>query len=234
MWKFFLGICVIIEDLTKSSLRNSQMIFAPNIIKTCPICNRKLTFSETLSENNFGAQYRTDGRVGGRMMLGQQRFLRCPNGKHTFWSKDTKYYSTSKEYWVNQKYNRKNASLVRGPEKPLVKDFVLAIENKEFQNLDEEIFLRLEYWRTENDERLRFKKEKPLTKKQIDNINVLLNILDRTNIIWIAELHRELKEYQNCIESLRENFHFYKKCQILLIELLVLAKKKDSYPRYLN
>ena len=73
------------------------MIFAPNIIKTCPICNRKLTFSETLSENNFGAQYRTDGRVGGRMMLGQQRFLRCPNGKHTFWSKDTKYYSALEE-----------------------------------------------------------------------------------------------------------------------------------------
>ena len=81
------------------------MILKPSIIKICPKCNRKIVFPNAVSQNNFGAKLRTDGRVEGPMLLDQKRFVRCPNGKHAFWSSDAEYFCDETEYWVKNDFN---------------------------------------------------------------------------------------------------------------------------------
>ena len=168
------------------------------------------------------------------MLLDQQQFVRCPNGKHSFWSDDAKYFCDITEFWKQHDYVRRNRTYVKSFDKPILQDFTDALTNKNFKNNREEVFLRLEYWRTNNDQRLVNEDETFLSETQINNIHKLLKILDGKDFFWEAELLREIGEYSKCKISISKHIKHFKRNQLYVTKLREFAEKNDFYHRFVS
>ena len=159
--------------------------------------------------------------------------MRCPNGQHAFWSADAKYFCDITELWKQHDYVRRNRTYVKSFDKPVLQDFIDALTNNNFKN-NREVFLRLEYWRTNNDQRLIKKDKTFLSEIQINNIHKLLKILDGKDLFWEAELFREIGEYSKCKISISKNIKHFNGNQLYLTKLRECAENEDFYPRFLN
>jgi hypothetical protein len=186
------------------------MIPGPIYIYKCPHCGNILRNDSLLSGNTFGAKRYSDGRIIAPMLSENPDLTKCKQCHTFFWlSKLIEIgsidYSARKER-TNISYEwryAKNAEFLN------ISDYFKALAQGLAENKGEEIYIRKKIWWAYND-RIRNSenifKSKNDEKRWADNVNKLLALLDKTNVneqIMRAEIHRNLGNFEQCIEILQ-------------------------------
>ena len=224
------------------------------IIYTCPSCGKKMEMTTFTSYTVSSSKSFSDGEITKSGICCPDftpDLAKCPKCKNLFFRHDDK---TAKS--VNFYENKVKAEI----EDPNRKDLIKAVKNKTFKKWSDEKILREMLWRELNrDTRMgeyQFKGRE--LKDWQDNCAALLKLMEKalknseedreTCILMIAELNRNLGNFTQCMEYLKElgsNFSWLKKqfdweCKaknIFTFELMSkremnLEKEKKQYAVY--
>lgn len=160
----------------------------------CPICGNILSRGSLMSGNTFGAKLYSDGKQIARMLPEFPSITKCPKCTSIFWLKD--------EIKSRKTGDADRASFLTIPE------YLSVLEHKNYDSSAEENFIRTRIWWLFND-RVRSGRnlfiseaEKTIWK---DNIDCLISMQDYEDInkrIMLAELNRNLGNFQECKDIL--------------------------------
>jgi hypothetical protein len=172
------------------------MIIGRPIIIQCPECSAKYTQTGILSGNTFGGHFWSDGSFFAPMLPDQVVFTRCSGCNIIF------NINTSAKY---EALNYEDADGLPYVEHLSKNDLFEAIEKKIYNNRNEELYLRNRFWQKMNNHP--WKDEKPsafvVSLEYRQNAEALINLLDKSNedeILMIAELHRNLGNFNDCLD----------------------------------
>lgn len=178
------------------------MIIGPICIYKCPSCQHLIKQDSILSGNTFGAKLYSDGKHVAPMLPEFPNLTKCPTCKHLFWlSKQEEYASYTYETGPSAEWV--NASDAKFPS---IRDYFIALENGLAEDNEEEIDVRMRIWWAYND---RLRKSKNIFKDEndelrwTDNIHkllLILNVEEDNDKVVAAELHRNLGNFDACIE----------------------------------
>jgi len=180
------------------------MITGPTLVFKCLECGKKVTRGSLLSGNTGGAVYYSDGKRMASMLPEFPAIVKCKACDLFFWLKDENQINTKHSLFDDddERENYDRAKFLSASE------YNEAIRLRVFKNKKEQIFLRIQLWRAFND-RIRHREDLFLAEndKEIYESNCLklLELLDVNNIddkIMIAELFRNLENYEKCKEIL--------------------------------
>lgn len=176
------------------------MLPGPNYIYRCPLCDTLYSKYSLMSGNTFGADFYSDGRFFARMLPEFPIITKCLGCTTIFWLDKTNEIGS---YYWGEKINTEweeafNADFLT------LNDYFLALEFHLPRTIEEEIYIRKRIWWEMND-RIRFKEELPAYENEnqlwSDNIHKLISLLnssDDNEKIIIAELHRNLGNFDTC------------------------------------
>lgn len=183
----------------------------PNLVYKCPKCGSLLQNSSLMSGNNAGAKLYSDGKQDAPMLPSFPDLTKCKKCDSIFWLSDLKVIE--ERSWLAR--GKEWEEDVPFAEFLNVNDLFRALneyKNKEFS-------IRIMIWWTFND---RVRENHDLFVEQDDenlwqsNCNALLNLLDKNDInqkIMIAELYRNLGQFEKCLDiinNLPNNFDWLK------------------------
>ncbi len=176
----------------------------PNYIYKCPKCSTLLSKGSNASGNTFGATFYSDGKMIAPMLPEFPNLTKCPKCDTILWLSDLKEIGTCDEWEKKCKPEWKNADKV---------GFIGINDLLRFLDLDtvkhdteKELFVRQKIWWSFND---RLRGEKEIFEKESDealwkqNCQRLIELFDTTDInqkIMTAELYRNLKEFDVCMQ----------------------------------
>jgi hypothetical protein len=174
----------------------------PDIIYKCPKCGVFLKRGSLMSGNTFGAQLYSDGKRISPMLPDFPNLTKCKKCDSIFWISELdkigelRWGETSHPEW-------ENADEV---DFLCLKDLFRAL--KTAKNQGEEKLIRIWIWQAFND-RVRTDGNLFLESKGNilwkENCHALLKLLHRDEVndkLMMAELYRNLKEFEKCIEIL--------------------------------
>jgi hypothetical protein len=181
------------------------MLPGPDYIYQCPNCGKYLKGRSLRSGNTFGAELFSDGKMIAPMLPTFPDLTKCRKCDAIFWLSSLNEIGTDD-------WNSKNSEW----ENVYYADF-LGIEDlhralKITKKKEDTIFIRQQIWWTFND-RVRVGKKTELfiheNEKDLweQNCNHLLNLLDKDNVnqkIMIAELLRNLGQFERCTNLINE------------------------------
>jgi len=154
-----------------------------------------------MSGNTFGAKIFSDGKRIAPMLPEFPNLTKCKKCETIFWLSKLKEIETYE--WDDQK----NTEWQKADEADFleIEDYYNAIKNGIAENKEEEINIRRLIWWTYND-RIRkgqniFNDEKDEL-RWLENIKRLKTLLDQSDInqrIMIAEINRNLGDFENCV-----------------------------------
>jgi len=178
----------------------------PNLIYQCLKCNNLLFIGSLTSGNTFGAELFSDGKQIGPMLPDFPDITKCPKCKTIFWISDENEIGSFEPWGLEIiKEEWKNAQKAKFLS---VYEYFTALDNKILRTKNDEILIRQRIWWGFND-RLRKKKSVLATETDetlwFNNINVLLTMLDpedTNQLIMMAELNRNLGNFEKCIAIL--------------------------------
>lgn len=154
-----------------------------------------------MTANTFGAKLYSDGKSIAPMFPDVPEITKCSICEGIFWLKNQKEIG-ERNLWDEESEWKD----VKGAEFLTIYEYQSALDNKIYESKDDEIYLRQRIWWGFND-RVRF--DEPIftsetdEKLWLDNIKKLLELLDINELeekIMIAELYRNIGEFQKCIE----------------------------------
>lgn len=190
------------------------MIIGNPIIIQCPVCNTNYTKTSILSGNTFGGHFWSDGSFFAPMLPDQVVFTRC-----------TECYSI---FNINnapnhEALNYEDANGLPSVEHLTKEDLLKAIAENVFINKNEELYLRKRLWQKMNNHP--WKDEMPSTfaisPEYRQNAEALINLLNKSSedeMLIIAELHRNLGNFNECIALINKLFETRTEERILQIE----------------
>jgi hypothetical protein len=192
-----------------------------DIIRRCPKCKKTVAQSTMLSGNTAGARYWTDGRMIAPMLPDEPWLVRCPHDGHLFWVEQGKklgYYSER----LAKKWPQTKAL-----EDATLNDYYKMLQTRNLSRKKKK-YLHLYILWLENDKRRESKKPVELSsqaKKSLETFSALLNKKNPSDRLFKAEIARELKQFDLCLQLL--NYPFKKQFHQTVAIIRALAQKKD-------
>jgi hypothetical protein len=177
------------------------MLPGPYFVYKCPNCGNFLTKGSLMSGNTFGAKIFSDGKRIAPMLPEFPNLTKCKKCETIFWLSKLKEIETYE--WDDQK----NTEWQKADEADFleIEDYYNAIKNGIAENKEEEINIRRLIWWTYND---RIRKGQNIFNDEkdelcwLENIKRLKTLLDQSDInqrIMIAEINRNLGDFENCV-----------------------------------
>lgn len=174
--------------------------FAPSSIYQCPVCSNLLMKPNLMSGNTIDAKLYSDGRRIARMMPEFPNLTTCSKCSSIFWL--DKLEEIGQYTWgetINDEW--KNAERVRFLD---IYEYFKALENKIYDSVTEEFYIRQRIWWCFNDRVING--EKLFIQDQdaslwSDNASCLLELFNPENEgerIMIAELNRNIGNFEKC------------------------------------
>jgi hypothetical protein len=178
----------------------------PNLthVYQCPTCDNLLSRGSRISDNTYGVKHYSDAIRVAPMFPDYPQLTICPKCNTIFWLNiriEVGKYENGEN--INEKWkDAEQAKLLT------IYECFTAMETLNFTQIGAEVFIRLHIWwgfndRARNGEAL-FNSETD-EKLWLGNINRLLEILDindDNDLIFMAELHRNLGNFEKCLEIL--------------------------------
>lgn len=183
----------------------SSSVFAltpgPTIIRQCPSCTNALRQFTIGSGNTVGAKYWTDGFMRAPMLPLLPNLVKCPHCKGLLWLDEAKELARIKigdkgEQW-------KNAKELLDPEEA---DYLEAAQAAKVSRTHELEARRRAWWLANDPAREAPSKKIAWTGARRQNLVRLSALLDDRKddeLVWKAEIARELGEFDRCLELLR-------------------------------
>ncbi|MEN8193803.1 MAG: hypothetical protein ABFS12_13355 [Bacteroidota bacterium] len=188
------------------------MLSGATEIFRCPLCHNYISRGTISSGNTFGAVYYSDGKQVAPMLPEIIQITKCRNCGNIFWITDENIIDTIQSWEINSKYTDiQKADFLN------VDDYIVALHLNLFDSEEQEFFLRLRlWWEFNNSNRYnksqsnsdkiiwRNKREKKYWK---ENILRLIELFDKNSDdkkLIVAELYRNLGEFEKSIELLNE------------------------------
>lgn len=179
------------------------MLPGPNQVYECPLCKKLLFRRSLMSGNTFGAEVFSDGKRIAPMLPEYPNLTKCPECNSMFWLSNLEEIGSfsSRESRVNSEWEK-----AIEVEFLTIYEYQLAIEKKVFTTKGEESFIRQRIWWGFND---RIRDGNPIFSSSEDvllwtsNAYRLIELLDIEELnhkIMIAELHRNLEDFNACME----------------------------------
>jgi hypothetical protein len=187
------------------------MIPGPDYIYKCPNCGKYLKIGSLMSGNTCGAKLFSDGKRIAPMLPDFPDLTKCKKCDTIFWLSDLKEVGIHDWHAKNSKWENADEADFLG-----IKDLYRALENT--KNKEKEIIIRRSIWwafnaRIRNAKDIFGDNDRNLWEQ---NCIILLKLLDRKDInqkIMIAELLRNLGQFEQCLElidSLPDDFDWIK------------------------
>lgn len=182
------------------------MIPGQNFVYKCPNCDNLLTKGSLLSGNSFGAETFTDGKRIAPMLPEFPNLTKCNKCDAIFWLSKLKEVGTY-QWGDEEKSNWGNAD---NAEFLNIEDYFSALNEELAENMEEELFIRQRIWWAYND-RVR-NGNNPFVDindeiKWRENCKKLISLLDESDLnqsIMIAELNRNLGDFESCLEIIKK------------------------------
>lgn len=173
------------------------MIIGPLLIFSCPHCHTSVMQASHSSNNDIGAVYYSDGSLRGPMYAKGNKVARCAKCASFYWlNKDNQVASIDWEDLPDE-------CPVPFAEALSLSACKQALESSFFQNREEELYLRNHYWQLFNHTR-RLKQPDANNKslfafwEQNCRALIQLQVNQAHSTLIVAELHRNLGEFDNC------------------------------------
>ena len=195
------------------------------IIRECPHCKAHVVQEETVSGNTIGATYWTDGKREAKMLPDHPWLAKCPECSGLFWvdeavEVDTGFDAAKGKQNVLAPSGKEMLEFLSGPGLPR----------------DKELYVRVWAWRSANDAWRRVSNATPaFSEAQVQNIKTLSNLLDQTEPnqrILMAEIARELGDFDNCKNLL--SYEFADQFNYAASIIRQLAEEGDSRVRLIS
>jgi hypothetical protein len=181
------------------------MIPGPNYVYKCPNCGNLLTKGSLVSGNTFGAKIFSDGKRITPMLPEFPNLTKCKNCNTVFWLSKLKEIGTL-EWGANKNLEWQNADKAEFLE---IDDYYNAISKEIAENVEEELLIRQLIWWAYNDKTRNGQEifnDESDELRWIENIKKLKTLLDQSDInhkIMIAEINRNLGDFENCINVIQ-------------------------------
>lgn len=174
------------------------MLPGPNLVYKCPKCGNLLKKGSLMSGNTFGAKIFSDGKRIAPMLPDFPDITKCKRCNAIFWLSKLKVVGIY--HWNSNWENADNVEFLG------IYDYFKALNEGLAENMQEELFVRQQIWwayndRVRNDEN-QFVDEKDEINWR-ENCNKLISLLDQTDLnqrIMIAEIKRNLGDFDSCID----------------------------------
>lgn len=208
------------------------MILGPTYIYQCPSCNNLFSRPTLLSGNSNGVKIYSDGKSIKPMDPELPIITKCTNCKDIFWIKDAKQIGSYEDSFFGDSYEENTKKEWKEAEQAStlsVYDLLKTLGTEITKTKDLEFYIRERIWWGFND-RVRNKKilftseeDKMLYTENIKNYIPLLDSNNINDIFTIAELYRNIENYEKCKELLNEikddevnwvKDYFIKKCEL--------------------
>jgi hypothetical protein len=161
--------------------------------------------------NTLGARYWTDGRVDAPMLPITPEVVACPHCRKVQWINDLEEVGEipgPRGFGVPRPEYDKTFDLQPFIEMPFADDYLGFLESEELLN-DQEVYLRWMYWHLMNDSRRNASEAPSLSLDEVKNLKRLLALIELGNEssrLTIAEIHRELGDFDLCEKVLDHDF----------------------------
>lgn len=205
------------------------MQFGPNYIYKCPNCGSLLIRETLLSGNTIRAKVYSDGKTIAPMLPEFPDLTKCEKCDHIFWlSKLNKIGSIELDDLIkNPEWQNTEFAQFLG-----IDDYFKALESGVAENEEEVLFIRQQIWHAYND-RVRWGENLFVDEndeiKWKENCYTLISLLDQSDLnasIMIAELKRNLGDFDSCLDILNKIDHEkYKWIKDILVRECALKNK---------
>jgi len=181
------------------------MLPGPNYIYKCPNCDNILRKGSLMSGNTFGEKIFSDGKRIAPMLPEFPNLTKCKKCNTIFWLSKLKEIGTF-EWGDNINSEWQNADEAEFLE---IDDYYKVISSGIAENLQEELLIRQLIWWAYND---KIREGQEIFNDESDevswtkNIKKLKTLLDQSDIsqkIMIAEINRNLGDFENCISIIQ-------------------------------
>lgn len=186
------------------------MLPGPTYIYECPNCGNLLSNESLMSGNTFDSKLFSDGKTIAPMLPEFPDLTKCKKCNTIFWLSKLKEIGT---YDYNDDENLTCGKADRA-DFLTVDDYHNAIKKGLAGDIEEEVIIRQQLWWAYND-RIREgqniftnEEDEARWKDNIINLKKILDQLDINHKIMVAEIHRNLGEFEECfklIESIDTN-----------------------------
>jgi len=178
------------------------MRYGSNYIYKCPNCSNLIQNRSLMSGNTIDAELYSDLRKIAPMLAEFPDLTECKKCRNIFWLNKTKEigeYSWGDEpnpLWKNADY----------AEFLSIHNYFRALKENVAEDQHEELYIRKRIWWSFNDrlrkggKLFRFVNEEVRWKENIDRLLELLDIEQVDQKIMVAELHRNLGDFERCLE----------------------------------
>ena len=181
------------------------MIPGPNYVYKCPNCGNLLTNGSLMSGNTFGAKHYSDGKRIAPMLPEFPNLTKCKKCNTIFWLHKLKEIGAYEWGDVNNsEWQNADTAEFLG-----IEDYFIALNNGIAADKEAELFIRRHIWWAYND-RIR-KGQEPFYDKNdeirwtenLNQLKVLLNQSDINQRIMLAEINRNLGDFENCMNIIQ-------------------------------
>lgn len=180
------------------------MTLGDQYVYKCPTCGNLLFNNSLMSGNLYGAKFYSDGKMNAPMLREFPNLTKCQKCNTFLWLSKMDAID-SVNYGLLKKTKWKDAEPVQFLD---VDDLFKVLESSLIENKQDEKSVRIRIWRTFND-RMRdnptYHFDEADEQRWISNINKLIPLLNSSDdgqAIILAELHRNLGEFERCTEIL--------------------------------
>lgn len=182
------------------------MIPGPTYVYKCPNCGDLLTKGSLMSGNTLGSEIFSDGKRIAPMLPEFPNLTKCKKCDTILWLSKLKEIGT---YGLIDEENSKwgNADIAEFLD---IEDYFRALNEGLAENKQEELFLRQRIWWAYND-RVRNGKNPFIDVndeiKWRENCIKLISLLDESDLnqrIMIAEIRRNLGDFETCLEIIKK------------------------------
>lgn len=178
------------------------MMITHHIIQ-CPQCQGLQKKIEVISGNTFGSSLWSDGILIAQMYPDVPKLSKCMHCQYLFWVREThnlgEWLGDCPPAW---------SEAPMGSLYLVLEDWQASIEGKCYQNQEEEIYLRLQYWHTYNDFFRGKNKDntedillnKPINEQNLMTLQQILQPNTWEEKLQQAEIARHLAQFEACIQ----------------------------------
>jgi hypothetical protein len=218
---------VLLFALTGSFIPVAQALsIGDTVIRACPICRnafRELTIG---SGNTMGAKLWTDGYLDAPMLPMMPQLVKCAHCQGHVWIKDAQVvdrfpisfelspdavwkedWFVTKEEWPELVRSRSKWHKVQEPLEATETDYLVAAQAKGISR-DQELHARRRAWWLANEPaRTNVNHVVEWTsarRKNLEQLAALFKTTEPCELLWIAEIYRELGEFDGCLELLKQ------------------------------
>ena len=214
----------------------------PDYIYQCPTCDNLLFKGSLVSGNTIGAKAFSDGKMEAPMLPEFPDLTKCSKCDSIFWLNEA--HEVGKNYaeiYSGLDYEQPDERFNKAEKANFLSlnEYFTAIERKIYSTVEEELLIRKRIWWSFND-RVRNGKElftstedKKLWKDNIYRLIYILDVNDVSQKIMIAELYRNLGEFNKCTEILDATTILDGKENLQLIMEKIYSQAKVQAIRFL-